>query len=56
MHCISCAFVVTMYWASQLILIISDTDFDADACDEDDCYDNLGYRSDFEVFLDEFSD
>ena len=45
-----------MYWASQLILIISGTDSDADACDEDDRYDRLGYGSDFEVFLNECAD
>ena len=49
-------FVVTVYWAAQLILIISDTDSDVDACDEDDRYDSLGYGSDFEAFLDECSD
>ena len=48
-------FVVIVYWASQLIPFISGTD-DDDAFDEDDCYDSLGYRSDFEVFLEECSD
>ena len=48
-------FVVTVYWASQLIPFISSTD-DDDACDEDDRYDSLGYGSDFEVFLDECYD
>ena len=47
--------VVTVYWASQLILIISGTDSDAEACDEDDRYDSLGYGSDFEAFLDKCS-
>ena len=56
MHCISCVFVVTVYWASQLIPFISGTDSDADAYDEDDRYDSLGYGSDFEAFLDECSD
>ena len=48
-------FVVTVYWASQLIPFISDTDSDAYAYDEDDHYDRLGYGSDFEAFLDECS-
>ena len=48
-------FVVTVYWALQLILIISGTDSDADACVENDRYDSLGYRFDFEAFLDECS-
>ena len=56
MHCISCVFVVTVYWASQLILIISGTDSDADAYDKGDRYDSLGYGSDFEAFLNECSD
>ena len=49
-------FVVTVYWASQLIPFISGTDSDADAYDEDDRYDYMGYGSDFEVFLDECFD
>ena len=51
-------FVVTVYWASQLIPFISgtDSDSDADAYDEDDRYDSLGYGSDFKAFLDECSD
>ena len=49
-------FVVTVYWVSQLILIISGTDSDADAYDKDDCYDSLGYGSDFEEFFDECYD
>ena len=49
-------FVVTVYWASQLIPFIAGTDYDDDACDEDDHYDSLAYRSDFEAFLDECSD
>ena len=52
----SCVFVVTVYWASQLIPFISGTDSDADAYDEDDRYDSLGYGFDFEAFLDECSD
>ena len=48
-------FMVTVYWALQLILIISGTDSDAKACDENDRYDSLGYGSDFEAFLDECS-
>ena len=56
MHCISCVFVVAVYWASQLIPFISGTDSDANACDEDNRYNSLGYRSDFEAFLDECSD
>ena len=48
--------MVTVYWASQLILIISGVNSDADACDEEDRYDSLSYGSDFEAFLDECSD
>ena len=50
-----CACVI-VYWASQLILIISGTDSDADAYDDDDRYDSLGYGSDFEELLDECYD
>ena len=49
-------FVVTVYWALQLILIISGGDSDADAYDEDYRYDSLGYGSDLKTFLDECSD
>ena len=49
-------FVVTVYWASQLFLIFSGTDSDADDYDEDDRYGSLGYESDFEEFLDECYD
>ena len=56
MHCILCVFVVTVYWASQLIPFISGTDSNAAAYDEDDRYESLGYGSDSEVFLDECSD
>ena len=55
MHVHVACVCVTVYWALQLIPFISGTD-DDDACDEDDCYDSLGYGSDFEVFLEECSD
>ena len=42
---------VTMYWAVQHILIISN-DFN-DAMDDEDRYDDMGYGTDLEEWIDE---
>ena len=49
----SCVTVVLGFAAHS---IISGTDSDAGDCSEDDRYNSLGYGSDFEEFLAEYSD
>ena len=49
----ACVIVVLGFTAHS---IISGTDSDAGDCSEDNCYDSMGYGSDFEEFLVKCSD
>ena len=56
MHVHVACVCVTVYWASQLILIISGDDSEFEYPSDVDPYDYLGYSTDFEECADEFDE